>query len=38
MLKFAIIFERNKSESFVKEIEKLIFLECKVKVISKTYL
>ena len=38
-LKFAIIFERNISKSFVKEIEKLIFLECKVKVvISNTYL
>ena len=37
-LKFAIIFETNKSKSLIKEIEKLLFLNAKVTVLSKTYL
>ena len=37
-LKFAIIFETNKSKSLLKEIEKLLFLQAKVTVLSKTYL
>ena len=37
-LKFAIIFEMNKTKSFIKEIEKLMLLQAKVTVISKTYM
>lgn len=36
--KYAIIFELNKTKSFIKEIEKLMFLQAKVTVISKTYM
>ena len=37
-LKYAIIFETNKSKSLLKEIEKLVFLQAKVTVLQKTYL
>ena len=37
-LKFAIIFETNKSKYLIKEIEKLLLLQAKVTVLSKTYL
>lgn len=37
-LKFAVIFEINKTKSFMKEIDRLIFLQAKVTVISKTYM
>ena len=37
-MKFAIIFEVNKTKSFVKEIKKLELLNAKVRVISKTFI
>lgn len=37
-LKFAVIFEINKTKSFMKEVDRLIFLQAKVTVISKTYM
>ena len=33
-LKYAIIFETNKSKSLLKEIEKLVFLQAKVRVLQ----
>ena len=36
-LKFAIIFETNKSKSLSKEIEKLLLLQAKVTVLSKLF-
>ena len=37
-MKFAIIFETNKTKSFIKEIKKLELLSAKVTVISKTFI
>ena len=37
-MKYAIIFETNKSKSWMKEVEKLKFLNAKVTVLTKTYL
>ena len=37
-MKFAIIFEINKTKSFIKEIKKLKLLQAKVTVISKTFI
>ena len=37
-MKFAIIFEVNKTKSFIKEIKKLELLNAKVTVISKTFI
>ena len=37
-MKYAIVFETNKSNSLMKEIEKLTFLNAKVTVLTKTYL
>ena len=35
--KFAITFEINKAQSFIKEIKKLELLNAKITVISKTF-
>ena len=37
-MRFAIIFEVNKTKSFIKEIKKLELLNAKVTVISKTFI
>ena len=37
-MKFAIIFETNKTKSFIKEIKKLELLSAKVTVSSKTFI
>ena len=37
-MKFAIIFEINKTKSYIKEIKKLEILQAKVTVISKTFM
>ena len=37
-MKFAIIFETNKTKSFIKETKKLELLSAKVTVISKTFI
>ena len=37
-MKFAIIFEINKTKSYIKEIKKLEILQEKVTVISKTFM
>ena len=36
-LKFAVIFERNKTESFLKDVEKQKLLTSRISVLSKTY-
>ena len=36
-LKFAFIFERNKTESFLKDVEKQKLLTSRISVLSKTY-
>ena len=36
-LKFAVIFERNKTESFLKDVEKHKLLTSRISVLSKTY-
>ena len=36
-LKFAVIFERNKTESFLKDVEKHKLFTSRISVLSKTY-
>ena len=36
-LKFAVIFERNKTESFLKDVEKHKLLTSRISVLIKTY-
>ena len=36
-LKFAIIYERNKAENFIKDLEKKEAIDSKITVISKTF-
>ena len=34
---FAVVFERNKTETFLKDVDKLTYLNAKVSVFCKTY-